>query len=48
MIVTAQMHEMMDRMMGWGGLMMLLGIILLVALIVFVVVAIMRIAHRNR
>ena len=39
-----QMHEMM----GWGGLMMLLGIVLLVALIVLLVVAIIRISGKSR
>lgn len=39
-----QMHEMMQ----WGGLLMLLGIVLLVALIVLVVVAIIRISGKSR
>ena len=42
------MHDMMDGMMGWGALMMVLGIVLLVALIVLVVVAIIRISGKRR
>jgi hypothetical protein len=40
------MDHMMDGMMGWGWLMMVLGGALLAALIVFVVIAIMRISGR--
>jgi flagellar biosynthesis protein FliQ len=42
------MDRMMDGIMGWGWLLMLLGSVLLVALIVLVVVAIIRIAGRPR
>jgi hypothetical protein len=42
------MDRMMDGMMGWGWLLMLLGTVLMVALIVLVVVAIMRISGRPR
>lgn len=38
---------MMDGMMGWGWLMMLLGIVLLGLLIALVVVGIMRISGRR-
>ena len=37
---------MMDGMMGWGWLMMLLGVVLLVALIVLVVMAIVHISGK--
>jgi uncharacterized membrane protein len=42
------MDRMMDGMMGWGWLVMLLGVVLLVALIVLVVMAIVRISGRPR
>jgi len=42
------MDRMMDGMMGWGWLMMLLGVVLLVALIVLVVMAVVRISGRPR
>jgi|RhiMetdeSRZDD1v2_1073273.scaffolds.fasta_scaffold4038054_1 uncharacterized membrane protein len=42
------MDRMMDGMMGWGWLMMLLGVVLLVALIVLVVMAIVRISGKSR
>jgi hypothetical protein len=40
------MDHMMDGMMGWGWLVMLLGVVLLVALIVLVVMAIIRRSRR--
>jgi uncharacterized membrane protein len=42
------MDRMMDGMMGWGWLMMLLGVVLLVALIVLVLMAIVRVSGRSR
>ena len=42
------MENMMNGMMGWGWLMMLLGITLLTALIVLVVIAILRISGKPR
>jgi hypothetical protein len=41
------MDRVMDGMMGWGWLMMLLGVVLLVALIALVVMAIARISGRH-
>lgn len=42
------MDRMMDGMMAWGWLTMLLGVVLLVALIVLVVMAIVRISGKPR